>query len=162
MPGYVIPVQMYPWNTAGRVYPVVRDGVRVSTDPEGALWVRPDGTIGPVSLRDESTPTTEQVCVSPGEKPVPVLTAPEDERPAADPLLVGLSYEAEGKAQLQLTIGRGNNRRDMRGTGELFPVSGSGELASMIATGPWRTVYVAAGEGAPVCVTGVRFVTPYG
>lgn len=161
VPGWVIPAQMYPWNTAARVYPVVRDGAVVTTDPDGALWVRTDGTIGPVSLRDETPPTTERVCVSPGEKPVPVLTAPEAERPTADPLLLALSYEADGDAKLQLSSGRGNVTKDLRGTGELFDVSGSGDLASVIAAGPWRNVYVASGAGE-VCVTSVRLVSPYG
>ncbi len=161
VPGWVIPTQMYPWNTAGRVYPVVHEGTAVTNDPDGALWIRTDGTIGPVSLRDETPPTTERVCVSPGEPPVPVLTAPEADRPTADPLLAALAYQADGKAKLQLSVGRGKVTRDLRGTGELFDVSGSGDLAAVIAAGPWRSIYVASAAG-DVCVTSVRLVSPYG
>ena len=162
VPGWVIPEQMYPWNTAGLVYPIVRPGTTVTNDPEGALWIRPDGSVGPVQLADATTPTGVEVCVGPGEAPEPIMTSPQDDRPAGDPLLLALQYDSAGSSSVQLSVGRGRTYKDIRGTGELFEISGNGELATVIAPGNWRMVYVAVAQGDPVCVRSARLVTPMG
>lgn len=162
VPGWVVPTQMYPWNMAGRIYPEVRPGAEVTDDPEGALWIRPDGSVGPVQLSDATTPTDREVCARVGESPVAIMTAPEAERPAGDPLLLALSYHIQGSSSVQLSVGRNKVYKDVRGTGELFDLTGTGDLAAFIAPTTWRVVYVAVAKGDPVCVTSVRLATPFG
>ncbi len=155
---WVIPAPMYPWNMASKVFPVVRPGTKVTHDPDGALRITDDGDVVPVRLTDLTTPTTEEVCASPGGAGQTLLTLPQQDHPAGTPLMLAVAYETTGRARIQLAVGSGAGDQEIRGTGALFRVAGSGELVTNIAPPEWDTVSVTAAEGREVCITSVRLV----
>jgi hypothetical protein len=163
-PGWIVPPAMYPGNMARVIYPVVRPGVRITDDPDGASWVRPDGSVGPLVLSDLTPPTTAPTCVPRGAA-VEILKPPTDQLDQyPPPVLLALHYTVEGdRAQsVQLYVGRNLVRKNIRSQGPAFELGSEGDLATVIAPTHWNTVYLDVKNAGEVCVTDVRLARPGG
>jgi hypothetical protein len=158
VPGYVVPAPMYPWNLASTVYPVVRPGVTTTHDPDGALWVAPDGSVGPVGLADVSTPTSPG-CIGTGHPPVEVVPPDAAARAGVGPpLLLALHHEADGDASVRVLLG--TSAADAERYGPPVTVRGSGDLAVPIAPAAGDAVYVEVREHGEACLSDVRLTRP--
>lgn len=162
VPEWVVSQQLYPWNMAHVVLPAAAPGVAVTDDPEGALWIRPDGTIAPLVLDDLTPPTATVQCV-PSGPPVEILRPPTelvDQAPV--PVLLALHYTAGTGGSVQLYVGRNDVRKNIRTRGPAFELAAEGQLATVIDPTHWNTVYLDVRGGAPVCVDTVRLAWPGG
>ena len=162
VPEWVVAQQLYPWNMAHVVLPAAAPGARVTDDPDGALWIRPDGTIAPLVLDDLTTPTATTQCILSGP-PVEILRPPAevvDQAPV--PVLLALHYTSEAGGSIQLYVGRNGVRKNIRSRGPAFELSSEGQLATVIDPTHWNTVYLDVRGGAPVCVDAVRLARPGG
>ncbi len=161
LPEWLVPSAMHPWNLAGTVYPQARPGVALTHDPEGALWIRPDGSIGPVQLRDLTTPTSDPVCLEAGEAPVQVLTPPGVALYGAPPsVLLVLSQDSAGPAWLQLGTGAEDSAPDDYGAP--IRLDRPGSFAAGVRLDPDAAVYLSLASGSRVCVDEVRLAVPEG
>jgi hypothetical protein len=155
---------MFPWNLASTVYPVARPGVVLTHDPDGALWVAPDGSIGPVGLADVSAPSAAG-CLTEADGPVQVVA------PAGDvligvspPLLLGLHHVAGTDAgvgsRLLVLVGPAGAPGRATQYGDLVTLADDGDLAMPVAVGPADAVYVLVQGRGRVCLDDVRLTRP--
>lgn len=155
---YVIPPQMYPWNMADKVFPLVRPGTTIGHDPDGAVRITADGAVVPVELTDLTPPSDERVCVQGGATQT-LLELGQAEHPVDDPLLLATDFRARGRAEVQLAVDDGSGPVEIRGTGELFDVEGTGALATVVFPPQWEKVTATVASGGPVCFSRVRLAT---
>ena len=161
LPEWLVPSAMHPWNLASTVYPLVRPGVALTNDPDGALWIRPDGSIGPVHLRDLTVPTSDPVCLEAGDPAVQVL-APPGRGPLRCPTL-GPPGAQPGQRRPGAAAGRhGGGGSTPDDYGAPIRVDHAGSLAAGVRLDPEEAVYLSVVRGDRVCVDDVRLAVPEG
>ena len=158
VPDRLVPAPMRPWNLASTVYPVARHDVRITHDPTGALWVAPDGTVGPVRLEDVSSPS-RLGCVTGGNGLVPVTTDGLTSAETRPPLLVAVHYRSTSPASVVALVGPAGDPASARFDPPV-PVDGTGDLALPVAPAPGDAVYLAVTGADPVCLEDARLVRP--
>jgi hypothetical protein len=161
LPGWIIPPEMFPWNTYRTVFRLTSPGTKVTTEPEGSLMIKSDGTVTATSLQVVQAPDTHgEVCARPTDRRRHVVVS---ERPTSDvqPLLVEVAYRAPKAGTVQLWAHSDAGLRDLRAVGSSFPVhAGRGRLVASLSTNDWDDIRLGGVVGTELCVTSAQLVTP--
>jgi hypothetical protein len=157
VPEGLVPAPLRPWNLASTVYPIARRDVRMTHDPAGALWIRPDGRVSPVRLEDVTTPVRPG-CISHKAGAIHVTDVGLSE--AQPPVLLALHYTSARAQLIALRIGPAGDPASASPDAPVA-IDGSGELALPVAASPGEAVYLSVTGVHRVCLDNVRIVRPY-
>lgn len=157
VPGWIVPPPMYPWNTIGRILPVVRPDARLTNDPEGAFGIRLDGRVVPLRLEPvpSSIPADSGGCLRRGGSlDLPAVTS----QPLSEfvPTVFTFAYDAEVAVTVHIYTLSGEAPYAARGLSEraLRLDAGTGRFALVVPpTEGWAGMRVALVGRGSVCLS---------
>lgn len=159
VPAWVVPPQMYPWNMAGQIYPLVRPGATTSTNPDGTFVLTYDGRVVPTDLRPVAVVRAGTLCLDPGQ--TERIDVSGDRAPRSG--LVEAEYRGAAGAELRVDA---EGVRDMGGStavsaGAALPDDAT-RVVVPLPTSDFATLALTNSGAVSTCLSDVRFVVPTG